>query len=547
MNIAFDATAILAPASKNRGIGNYALSQFKTLLSMDEANKYFCINYFSESVFGDETECFDNLTEYKCWGGKDGALFTNRRYMELFRDLIRRFIQVNRIDVFYITSPFDRNIFPYQREWFNDVNVAVTVYDIIPYVMKETYLADANTRTVYMENIERLKQFDKFLVISNSVKDDLINHLGIESAKIAVIHGAAADIYKKITVSDQEKTTMRNKFNITNDFILCTGGDDFRKNIKGVITAYSKMPNELIQAYQLVIVCKLLPASEIVYADLIAKRRLEGRVILTNFVPDLELLILYNMASLMAFPSKYEGFGLPIVEAFACGVPVLTSNNSSLAEVAEGAAILVDPYSVNDIAKGMAFALTKADTERHIKNGFEKLNFYSWDNVATLTLNAINTLERSPAHSLRRKIACFLSHSEDTAALLDNLSRVFDVDVFTEDGYSQYVFENNKARYFNVVALGNPPIPANGVKKFIVHADDVKEALLREDIGRRVLVIQSLGETAADLICNFVMNTYEPALTEELLQYIIKFELTAKMYTPDEIKRLSEALADTLR
>lgn len=475
MNIAFDSTAILAPMSRNRGIGNYALAQFKTVLELDSENQYFCINYFDDEIFNNGTKPYSHLKEFRFWGGKDRFLFMDRYYEDIFKGLIQRLIKINDIDIFYVTSPFDGNTFPYRREWFGNIHVIATVYDIIPYVMKDVYLSEKNTREWYMRCIGCLKQFDKFLVISNSVKSDLIAHLGIDENKIDVIHGAASDMYKKITVSEAEKAALFSKFHIHGKYVLCTGGDDDRKNIKGTIQAFSKIPQALIDMYQLVIVCKLSPHAERLYTDIIASCRLIGRVVLTNYVTDQELLHLYNLASLMAFPSKYEGFGLPVVEAYACGVPVLTSNNSSLREVAEGAAVLVDPFSVADIARGLAFALTDADNEKHIQNGYEKLAFYKWDNVAHATLNSINALPKLVKSLAKKKIAYFTplppiesGISDYSVDILNSISVYFDIDVFTDDYkpvchlpanihvYKHTLFKDKCKEYFNIVyQMGN--------------------------------------------------------------------------------------------
>ncbi|RKJ22013.1 glycosyltransferase, partial [Butyricicoccus sp. 1XD8-22] len=125
--------------------------------------------------------------------------------------------------------------------------------------------------------------------------------------------------------------------------------DDFRKNIEGLIVAFSKMPQSILHEYQLVVACKLSEASEAYYYEVAKKHNVRDRIILTNFVPTNHLILLYNLAHVVAFPSKYEGFGLPVVESMACGTPVLTSNNSSLGEISEGAAVLVDPFDINDI------------------------------------------------------------------------------------------------------------------------------------------------------------------------------------------------------
>jgi glycosyltransferase involved in cell wall biosynthesis len=265
-----------------------------------------------------------------------------------------------------------------------------TVYDVIPYVMKENYLHDDHTHEWYMGVLTMLKSFDKCLVISESVKTDLVNLLGFEEDRIHVMHGAANEIFKKTEITDRQEFLA--KFAIKDKFIMSTAGDDSRKNVLGLIYAYSRLPARLIEEYQLAVVCGLKSEACNMYSQAVKRCGLSGRVVFTGFVSDEELLKLYNLTQLMAFPSKYEGFGLPVAEAFACGAPVLTSNNSSLGEIAEGAAVLVDPCNTDDIKNGMEHALTSVSAE-NIKSGYEKLNHYKWQNVAAIALNVINSLK----------------------------------------------------------------------------------------------------------------------------------------------------------
>jgi len=444
MNIAFDATAILGPMSRNRGIGNYALAQFEKMLSLDKDNQYFFLNIFDKDFTFKEQ--YENLTEVHLWCGKDRFVGINPDYKEAYAGIIHNFIEKNNIDIFYVTSPFDGHIFPYEREWFGNAHVVATVYDIIPYVMQDTYLSEKNTRKWYMRCFEAFKHFDAYLVISESVKTDLIKHAGIPSHKIAVMHGAAEDRYQRIHVSENEKSELFSKFGIVGKLIMSTSGDDYRKNIAELITAYSQLPTELKQEYQLAIVCKLSQNGHAHYSQIIENLGLNGRVLLTGYVTDDELLKLYNVSSLMAFPSQYEGFGLPVVEAFACGTPVLTSNNSSLVEIAQDAAVLVDPFDIQDITRGLKYALTEADTRALVQKGYERLTLYQWDKVAEISVQTLKALGKSnPAskNSERVKVAMFTplpplqsGISDYAVDIIHALSDYCDIDVYVDDNYT---------------------------------------------------------------------------------------------------------------
>jgi len=445
MNIGFDAAAMFAPSSKNRGIGNYSVSLFSTMINNDKENNYFMLNCIEDTSF--KSYLADDVTNFReeiLYTGKN-CKFINDDYGEIYGDIIRTFVEKNKIDVFIITSPIEYIVAPIKREWFGDVKVYCIVYDIIPYVMKDYYLSDSNTKKTYMARIDRLNEYDKLLVISQSVKDDLVKHLGFDENKIDVIYGAFDKHFKVIEVSETDKSNLFNKFGIKDNFIMCTGGDDYRKNIDGLIEAYAKLPHKLISAHQLVIVCKMSESSVKKYTELAKKLKVSEQVVLTNFVSTEELIQFYNLAYIMAFPSKYEGFGLPVVEAWECGTPVLTSNNSSLGEIAGDGAVIVDPFDTKDITRGLEYALTEADLDNMLKIG-QKRNedIFNWKNVARLTLASVMSAEpvKHLTEDVRYKIAIFTPLPPITSGISDysddiihSLSCYFDIDVFIDDGY----------------------------------------------------------------------------------------------------------------
>lgn len=391
MNIGFDSVGILGPASKNRGIGNYTKSQFLKMAEIDKENQYFFLNtYEADFSLSEFMVDASNLHEEFYFFGKGNFLLHDRINYELVGKVVKRFLKENQIDVFYMTSPFDENMTLYRKEWFEGVTVVATVYDIIPYIMKEQYFPRFSRAKMYYERrIDMLKWVDRTLVISESVKQDMIKYMNFAPEKIDVIWGAVDERFQEIPVEAKTEQEIREKFGITDSFIICTGGADGRKNIDGLIRAFGAMPTELKEQYQLVIVCKLSQETVDGFMKLAKESDADGRVICTNFVTDEELLILYNLAHLTAFPSKYEGFGLPVVESWACGTPVLTSNNSSLVEVGGDGAILVNPNDVADITRGLVQALSETDLEELLQKGKKRLERFQWKVVAEDTLKFI--------------------------------------------------------------------------------------------------------------------------------------------------------------
>ena len=443
MNIAFDAIALLGPMSKNRGIGNYALNQIRSTLRIDKKNRYFLFNVVEESEMLERERQKGLLQEDVFFCMKDGKFLSTPGLTEVYGSLVKRYIKRNKIDLFYITSPFDVAVPMYQKEWFQDTRVVATVYDIIPYVMRKHYFPREEDMKWYMERVDMLRWADRLLAISQSAKDDLVQYLNFEEDRIDVIWGAADEKFKKIEISSEEQQLLLRKFHIDSPYIMCTGGDDERKNIAGLIEAFGKLPDALKRQHQLVIVCKLQQASVDRYTKLAKQCGIKDRVVLTNFVTDEELVQFYNLAELVAFPSVYEGFGLPVVEAWACGTPVLTSNNSSLVQIAGDAAILVDPYSVDDIERGLETALTDCDLHELAQKGQKRVQLFQWDRVAQLTVDSFAKIKPKETESKTRcHIAMFTplppiqsGISDYSVDILCALSEYFAIDVYVDSGY----------------------------------------------------------------------------------------------------------------
>lgn len=459
MNIAFDAVAILGYMSRNRGIGNYALNQFTGMVNLDKKNKYFFLNMIDRNFKLSPMITNDSFTEDFIDTGKNNVLLRSEAYSEVVGNIIKRYIRENNIDIFYITSPFESSFTLYKKEWFEGVRVISTVYDIIPYVMKDKYLSDKNTFNWYMKCVENLRWSDELFVISESVKTDLVKHLNFSSDKIKTIWGGVDGKYRIINISDIEKSLLLDKFGINRPFVMCTGGEDSRKNLDGLIRAYALLPDNLRNSYQLVVVCKLSENGMSKLKEVAKSRNVDRNVIFTNFVTDDELVRLYNLASLMAFPSKYEGFGLPIVEAWACGTPVLTADNSSLREIAGDSAVLVNADIDKSIADGMEKMLSdKNILSEYAEKGRKRLELYQWDNINRNIISLIDSISPkkiSLSKQERLKIAFFTplpplesGISDYSQDIINELCKYCDIDVFVEETYDAVsVFPENVSIY----------------------------------------------------------------------------------------------------
>jgi len=216
------------------------------------------------------------------------------------------------------------------------------------------------------------KECDLIIAVSKATKKDTIDLLGIPSQKIRVVYEAAPDEFKKTTAKEIKK--VKNKFKIKGDFLLSVSTLEPRKNLQRIISAFRVLKKKN-KSLSLVMVGKVGWGESL---------SIEDGEILTGYISDHELSALYSGASCFLYPSLYEGFGQPILEAMNCGCPVVTANISSMPEVAGEAAVLVDPLSVKSIAEGIKKALK--NREKLIEKGFKQVKKFSWEKCARETL-----------------------------------------------------------------------------------------------------------------------------------------------------------------
>jgi glycosyltransferase involved in cell wall biosynthesis len=224
------------------------------------------------------------------------------------------------------------------------------------------------------------------ITVSYAAKESIVQHLGIAPDRISVTYEAASPIYRR-TSNPQEMEVIREKYNLAPDFVLAIGSADPRKNLKSLVQAYAQLPASLQEQHHLAIIwTHPLMAQE--SAAQVETLGLKGRVHFLQRVCDQDLVSLYNAASLFVFPSLYEGFGLPPLEAMACGTPVVAADNSSIPEIVEDAALLTDAKDVTAIAESMGQVLVDGALQRElIDKGLRRAASFSWTRCALETLD----------------------------------------------------------------------------------------------------------------------------------------------------------------
>ena len=233
---------------------------------------------------------------------------------------------------------------------------------------------------------------DAILAVSESTKRDIVRYYGVDPDKITVTYnGINHQIFNRIDrIEDLEKA--KRKYGITKQYVYYLGTIEPRKNVEFLIDAFLEANQKLGDKLQLVLSGKIGWKVEGLLQKIQAYSR-TNKIIYTGYLSIQDTVALYNTAEVFVYPSLYEGFGLPIAEAMACGCPVITTDISSLPEVAGDAGILVDPYDRN----GLAEAITLVVKDREMRKTMQKKSIcqarrFTWENTAKVTRNVYKKL-----------------------------------------------------------------------------------------------------------------------------------------------------------
>lgn len=271
-------------------------------------------------------------------------------------------------------------------------HTAVILYDLIPLLNPAAYLATPQQRQYYDRKIASLRNAGLLLSISDYSRQEGLEALGVAPERIVSISTAVDESFVPSRLSASETLALHQRFGITRNMVMyAPGGFDTRKNIDGLITAYSLLPSALRATHQLVVASKLGDVERTQLDQVRIRTGLgDDELVLTGYVADDDLRALYSSAALFVFPSKHEGFGLPALEAMACGAPVIGSSTTSLPEVIGLEEAMFDPMSPQAIADKMQQVLENEDLrERLLDHGRTQSKKFSWDASARRALRAL--------------------------------------------------------------------------------------------------------------------------------------------------------------
>lgn len=445
--------------SRLRGIGRYCISLTKNLAKLRKKNEVFIIlnSAFADtiapirSVFS-EILPPENILTWSCPLPVNRIESNNddkRLASEILREHLLSSLSPDWVIVSSLFEGLEDNFVTSVKKTTN-FRTAVILYDLIPWIHQSLYLADENVFSWYSGKIDDLRRSDILLAISESSAQEAINYLGFAKNEVYNISTAANSFFKPYDVTDNEREKISKRYEIRGSFVLYTGGIDYRKNIETLLDAWSILPNNLRQKFQLAIVCSVQDQQK----EALIKRGISlglglNDVVFTGFVPDKDLLILYNICELFVFPSWHEGFGLPVLEAMQCGKPVLASNKTSLPEVVGRNDVLFDPFDAQSIADLLEKGLTCPTWLKDLSDyGIKQAQNFSWEKTASRTWDILekNTKQSCPntcglvGFLSRPKLAYFSPMPPDqsgiadySAELLRDLTRWYDIDVVMND------------------------------------------------------------------------------------------------------------------
>jgi glycosyltransferase involved in cell wall biosynthesis len=386
MNIAIDGRTI---ARNKTGVGAYAERLVRALLQCDSKN-----NYFIFLIEPNDQIAAPNATKIMIPGYE--RVFRNR-YFENF--LLPREVRRHAIDIFFDPAyalPFFVRFgqilakvpLPEQlRYFFNSnqkVKYVVTIHDVISFILPQYFTMKMRLWVRYFVwNAQHTAH--RVITDSHSTKNDLLRHYPSFRGRVSVIYPELDNSFQIVT-DPALLAEIRNKYGLPDKFILYVGTIEPRKNVEGIAAAYRELPPAIRSQYHLVIGGNVGWYAKKIVSE-ISSHKPEGQIHFIGYVEDSLLPGLFTLASVFVFPSFYEGFGYPPLEAMACGVPVVSSNRSSLPEVVGDAALLVDPTKSSEISEAILKIISDNQCAAELsRKGLERTKMFGWKKCAEETL-----------------------------------------------------------------------------------------------------------------------------------------------------------------
>ncbi|MFH1233600.1 MAG: glycosyltransferase family 1 protein [Patescibacteria group bacterium] len=363
------------------GVSEYTFNLIKEILKLDNHNEY---RLFYNS--------FNNCPNIPEFSAKNVKLVKYNYPNKILNYLFFKFFNYPKIDK-------DLGVDVFFMPHINFIGLSdkgkkiITVHDLSFLRNPEFFSLRKNFWHNMVDVSSLLKKFNQIIAVSENTKRDIIELCGIDPEKIKVIYSGISQGHRVIEnpnlIEIKKLNEVKQKYNLPDKFILYLGTIEPRKNIKGIIKAYNqlrifdKQENRELQDIKLIIVGGKGWKNKDIYKEQ-EKSEYKDDIKFLGYIDSEDKVYLYNLASAFVYPSFYEGFGFPLLEAMACGTPVVASYSSSLPEVIGNAGLLVNPYDIADIANGLKQILSNKDLrDKLIKKGLEQANKFKWNKSAT--------------------------------------------------------------------------------------------------------------------------------------------------------------------
>ena len=358
------------------GNSTYSYELIRQLRHLDTSNHYYLFSFLHDMrrpLFKEyAARCIEVHSQLV------GSLFPLPRLGAINDFLLRTHARIRKVDIFHFTNPINYVDGPFKK--------VVTIHDLAP--LHDASWSKRNSGDLFKKKLQHIASADAIIAVSQFTKQDICTKLGVDPRNITVIYEGAGDMFYPDT---DESPVMRVVGK--GRYLLCVGQLQPRKNNLNLIRAFSSIATEFSDT-KLVFVGGSVSSEylQTLHAAVVAGG-ISNSVVFAGAVEIALLRKLYTLAEGLVYPSFFEGFGLPILEAFQCGIPVITSNTSSLPEVVGDAGILVDPHSLESIADAMRRLLTDGAVGKKLRAAIPaQLQKFSWEKAARETLNVYASL-----------------------------------------------------------------------------------------------------------------------------------------------------------
>lgn len=549
----------LQNGSRTRGIGRYTREHLGALLTLQDMPLE--LHGAVDLTYGDQAQTVlselsdvmpaDRLHGYRYPTGLWSAYPVKEAGTVFTEELVRLHVEAMAPDIVHVPSLFEGAVEPCSGlgriARARGSLTSCLVHDVIPLVMPEQYLVTPQISDWYQHKLNQLREFDVLLANSHASKRDVVNLMEVDPDRIHVVHAGYPEVFQVPQDLGAARGRLEKRFGLTARYVLYTGNSDYRKNTRGAIQGFAGVPSAMRKG--MVLVLNQTEGSKELLRFAQECGLAANSVLMTGYVTDAELVDLYACCETFVFPSLYEGFGLPVVEAMACGAPVLVGDNSSLKEIVELDDARFDASEPSAISAALQRVLTDEDWRGNLRGyGLERVREYSWKRTAQLSVEAWE-IALDASRSTRRKmngkskvamVVPALSQDESSREWVEQLS------ARSRDMSLELASPNpvNWPSYMQVQQFPEDRLPVDGDVDMVVviHANDRTGVLSGLAFpGGHVDTVRSSWGALRDLMAETAIPEADFSLPELLAECLGVLE------APQDHGALSQVLAPMFR